>query len=195
MRNIIITLCVLFLTGCASTSPYTTTSPTTCNLERWQQLGASNAMSGGQFEDHRSVNSCSNEAPLVYRMGFESGLEKYCTYEQGLFGGKHGKAPAQSCDDSKWDQYKEGFLTGREMRATNQRLEVIASQLKLKRKHLLEVQSFRGTGALAKIDHERINVLRGDIAALSSERDSANHRLFGLQSSFKFNRKSELSSL
>ncbi|MFK8032256.1 MAG: DUF2799 domain-containing protein [Gammaproteobacteria bacterium] len=189
MRYIVITLCVLFLTACASTSP------TACNLERWQAAGANNAISGGHFDDHHRVNSCSNEAPLAYKMGFEAGLEKYCTYEQGLFGGQHGKAPAQSCNDARWIQYEEGFLTGREILATNQRLEVIASQLELKRMHLLDVESIQGTGPLNKVDYERVNSLRAEMAALASEKAEANSRLFSLQSGFKSKRKRELSSL
>ncbi len=162
---------------------------------RFPPLTRLTAMSGGQYEGDRAVNSCSNEAALAYRMGFDSGLEKYCTFEQGQFGGQHGQAPAQSCNGPKWDQYQAGFLNGREIRATNQRLEAIASRLNLTRRHLVEAQSVAGMGPLSKIDNDRINALRSDIADLSSERDSANRRLFTLQSDFEYNRKRKLSSL
>lgn len=189
MRNTIFIFCVLFLAGCASSSPVT------CNLQHIQQLGASDAMSGLVAQNRSAVSSCSNEAPLAYRMGFETGLERFCTYEMGLHGGQHGMAAAQSCGDAKWEQYSQGFLTGREILATNQQLETIASQMELTRKHLSEAQSHVGSGPLQSIDIQRVNELRKDIAVLSAERDAANRRLFTLRSDFSHSRKRELSSL
>lgn len=189
MRLITLFISVLCLAGCAGTSY------STCNIENWQQLGLVKAMSGGNLQDNAPVNSCSGEVVLAYRAGFELGLEKYCNYEQGLSRGEVGKVPAQSCTDPKWDQYHEGFQTGRQIRATHQRLETIASQITMTRRHLQEVQSSQGAGSLALVDHERIAELRGDIARLSSERDSMNRRLFSLQSEFKYGRRAAMSAL
>ncbi len=192
MRNTIITLCILFMTGCAITSPQS------CNLDNCQALGMSNAMSGGQLADNESVSRCNNEAPFAYRMGYEVGLDKFCTFERGLFGGEHGKAPVQSCSDSKWEEYQEGFLTGREIYATHQRLELITAQLELTRKQLWDVQSNRGTGTgtVAALDHERITVLRGAIANLASDRGLETRRLTSMRLNLKYshNYKSNLST-
>lgn len=190
MRHIISPLCILFLTGCASTG-----SPQTCSLDTWQALGASTAMSGGLISDYESVSSCGTSAPVAFKTGFEQGLEKTCTFENGLFTGEHGKTPVKSCSDSSWGQYQEGFLTGREMYSSSQRLEVIASRLALTRKHLSALQSNHATGTLAAVDHKRITVLRGDIAALVSERDTETRRLSTLQLTYKNNYKKIMTSL
>ena len=152
-------------------------------------------MSGGQLSDNESVSSCSNSAPIAYRMGFEYGLHKFCTFEQGLFEGEHGDQPSLSCREPKWEQYQEGFLTGRQIFGANQRLELINTELQLTRKHLLDVPSKGGTDALAAVDHERITMLRGEIARLVTERDFETRRLTSLKNSLKLASRNSLSSL
>ena len=153
-----------------------------------------NAMSGKQLSANGSVNNCSNEAPLAYSMGFEVGLDRFCTFERGLFGGEHGNAPAQSCSDAKWEEYQEGFLTGREIFTANQRLELIASQLKLTRRQLWDLQSNRGDGTIAATDNERINVLQNAIPDLVADRDVETRRLTSLRFNLKYNFKSGLTT-
>ncbi|MEM7083913.1 MAG: DUF2799 domain-containing protein [Pseudomonadota bacterium] len=188
MRHLL-TLCVLYLAGC-STMPLQT-----CNVDQWRDHGASTAMSGGQLDDNEPVYACSNSAPIAYRMGFEYGLEKLCSYEQGLFEGEHGDEPLPNCRDSKWQRYHHGFLTGREIYAGHQRLELITTELRLTRKQLSDVPSSSSKDVLAAVDHERVMMLRGRIANLVSERDFETRRLTSLRQSLKVNYKDGLSSL
>jgi len=131
---------------------------------------------------------------LAYRAGVELGLEQQCTFEQGLLVGEQGGAPVKACDTSKWDRYQEGFLAGREIYVANQRLELISSQLKLTKEHLLDAQYSHGSGALAASEHARINQLRGDIADLVSKKDSENRRLISLQYQLRHQYESNLGS-
>lgn len=113
-----------FVIGCASTTPEF------CNAQTWQEIGYGDALAGSTVEHTASENSCSTKgAPVAYRLGFDFGLSKMCTFDKGLFTGEHGQSPAQSCSDPQWDEYQHGYIMGHRIHQTHSRLEMISAQL------------------------------------------------------------------
>lgn len=161
-----------FLSACA------TTQPEFCDARNWQDIGYQDAMAGKEDNALEARNDCAtDDAPLAYRLGFDYGLSKYCTFKRGLFTGEHGQAPVESCATEKWDEYQNGYLMGRELYQTNQTLESISQQLVETRSTLWDLRKNNNDPGIAA----QIQQLEATLSALLERRNRESKRLLALR--------------
>ncbi len=162
---------LLTLTGCASTTP------TLCDSNSWQERGYSHAIQGNDAQSSEARNDCATEdAPLAYRLGFDYGLQKYCTFKRGLWAGEMGQEPVESCAAPKWDEYHTGFLTGHKIYKVNSDLEAISKELESLRNQLWELETAGESQMSPKI---RAKIAR--IEQLKEQREQASRHLMNLK--------------
>lgn len=167
----LIALSLLALTGCASNTP------TLCDSNSWHERGYSHAMKGSDEQSSKAKTDCSTEdAPLAYRMGFDYGLQKYCTFKRGLWAGEMGKGAAESCAQPKWDEYQTGYLTGHKIFAVNSDLESISHELETVRSQLWELESAGETQNSAPVQDKLAR-----IEQLKQQRYQASRHLMNLK--------------
>ena len=159
------------LAGCA------TTAPEFCDSASWQERGYAHAMKGSEDQSDEARNDCAaKDAPLAYRMGFDYGLKKYCTFKRGMWAGEHGQGPAESCAEPQWDEYQTGYVTGHQIFEVNSRLESISQELETARKELWELEkSGRPTS-----DRD-VQAFQARIDQLKQARDQASRHLMNLR--------------
>ncbi|MBC76102.1 MAG: hypothetical protein CME64_08805 [Halobacteriovoraceae bacterium] len=112
MKAIFNLLIILLLNGCSSLSKED------CANQNWFELGRSDAM-GGEANPKTSeyANDCSEYGMQIkgkdYIKGFQVGLKKYCTYENGQDLGEDGEAPHPRCEKLN-PKFKKGYSVGLE---------------------------------------------------------------------------------
>ncbi|MFK8031583.1 MAG: DUF2799 domain-containing protein [Gammaproteobacteria bacterium] len=173
MKRIYLTivLAAAALSGCA------TTAPEFCNSDTWHDRGFSHAMGGSEDQSSEAGNDCAaKDAPLAYRMGFDYGLEKFCTYKRGIWAGEMGQGPAESCAAPKWDEYQTGYIYGHKIFEVNARLEAISKELENTRNILwnLETSGQQANSAKVKAKTARIEQLK-------QQREEASQHLMNLR--------------
>lgn len=163
---------VMWMSGC------TTVTPQFCNAENWHEIGYTDAMTGTSDHATPEPNSCaSDDAPISYRLGFDYGLNKVCTFKKGLFTGEHGKPPARMCSDDKWDEYQNGYLMGHRIHLTNSMLEDLSARIEAYRRQLWQLESAPNASQF----QTDIQALKAIISSLIGERDSESRRLLGMR--------------
>ncbi|MFT6633549.1 MAG: hypothetical protein ACJAS4_003520 [Bacteriovoracaceae bacterium] len=110
MKLILIYIAIFIANGCS------TLSKNECENRNWFNLGKSDAMNGEvepKTAEYR--RDCSEYGLQIksmdYLKGFENGLKKYCTYNNGLNRGEDGEESHALCEEES-PKYKKGYLTG-----------------------------------------------------------------------------------
>jgi len=100
------------LTGCASISE------DECISGSWSDIGYKDGVNGkarGKLADYTKTCAKYNVEPNreVYLTAFDSGLVKYCTYEQGYDLGENGNSYNQVCSGDLAGSFSQGYDEGR----------------------------------------------------------------------------------
>ncbi len=159
LTRLVVVLMLASLAGCA------TNAPQFCDSETWQERGYVQAMKGQNDQSDETPNNCAaKDAPLAYRIGFDYGLKKYCTFKRGMWAGEHGQGPAESCAEPQWDEYQTGYVTGHSIFNVNVKLEAISKKLESARTELwaLEAAGRHATSSSVKAKQTKIEQLKRD---------------------------------
>lgn len=168
-------LTVVSLSGCA------TVTPEFCDSDTWHERGVAHAMNGEQDQSDDANNDCAaKDAPIAYRMGFDYGLKKYCTFEKGLWAGEMGQGPAESCATPGWDEYQTGYVTGHKIFKVNTHLESISKELEATRNMLWKLESAGQTP-----DSPEIREKTARIEQLKHDREQASEHLMNLRAQIR----------
>jgi len=108
----ILSVTVIGLTGCASISEGE------CLSGNWSDMGYKDGVNGksrDKLADY--VKTCAKYGAepnrQAYLTAFESGLVKYCTYEQGFELGENGSSYNQVCSGNLSNRFSQGYDEGR----------------------------------------------------------------------------------
>lgn len=87
-----------------------------CKEQNWQTDGFSHA-SNGQKPDTHEAQYCApyvgDKAKAQYLDGYASGLQKFCTYEYGLYWGREGKSYSNTCPAKFESPFLSGYSKGK----------------------------------------------------------------------------------
>ena len=112
LNAVILSGVVIGLTGCTSISE------DECISGNWSDIGYKDGVKGksrGKLADYAKTCMKYGAEPNrdVYLMAFESGLVKYCTFEQGLKLGENGSSYNQVCSGDLANGFSQGYDEGR----------------------------------------------------------------------------------
>ena len=112
LNAVILSGAIIGLTGCASISK------DECISGNWSDIGYKDGVNGksrGKLADYAKTCMKYGAEPNrdVYLMAFESGLVKYCTFEQGLKLGENGSSYNQVCSGDLANGFSQGYDEGR----------------------------------------------------------------------------------
>ncbi|WP_051279016.1 DUF2799 domain-containing protein [Hellea balneolensis] len=108
----IISTAVIGLAGCASISE------SQCVSGSWSDIGYKDGVNGkprDKLADYAKTCAKYGVQPdrKLYLTAFESGLTKYCTYEQGFELGENGSSYNQVCSGAETSGFSQGYDEGR----------------------------------------------------------------------------------
>ena len=174
LNAVILSGVVIGLTGCASISK------DECISGNWSDIGYKDGVNGksrGKLADYAKTCMKYGAEPNrdVYLMAFESGLVKYCTFEQGLKLGENGSSYNQVCFGHLANGFSQGYDEGRVVYEINREHKRLISDYEETLEDLVDVRG-RLAGDIIDKDGE------GNIIPLStSERKRLTKKQYRLE--------------
>lgn len=118
MKNIIALSGLVFVLAAC-----TTFSQVDCEAGDWRAIGDAEAGRGLPSEINRHAETCASSGVtpdrVAYEQGRQTGLQRYCTYNSGIFWGERGAKYSGVCPQTTETTFLQGYAFGTELRVAN----------------------------------------------------------------------------
>lgn len=118
---------VCLLPACA------TISESTCRTKNWQDLGYRDAMKGLESRSQALAGACGDYGLTFdaseYRIGWEEGLDEFCSSDQGYEFGLHGGNYRGTCPGTLGAIFLQSYQSGRMVGELERRIDALEREI------------------------------------------------------------------
>lgn len=130
---------LVFTTGCA------TMNQSECQVANWEIIGLEDASAGrssSYIGQHRSACAEYGLSPdlELYMKGYERGLARFCTYQNGLNLGSNGRSYASICSGDSAEDFMRGYSQGRQDFEMRQNINRLKSEISRHHQRLQQIE-------------------------------------------------------